>query len=89
MALGAASRDVLRLTLSQGMRPVLVGLVTGIVAALAATRVLTGMLSEIRPTDPPTLAGVVVVLLGAALAATLIPARRAAHVDPMVTLRHE
>jgi putative ABC transport system permease protein len=89
MALGAASRDVLRLTLGQGMRPVLGGLLIGIVAALAATRVLTGMLYEIGPTDPPTLAGVVVLLLGAALAATLIPARRAARVDPMVTLRHE
>ena len=89
MALGAASRDVLRLTLGQGMRPVLAGLLIGIVAALAATRVLKGMLYEIQPTDPPTLAGVVVVLLGAALAATLIPARRAARVDPMVTLRHE
>jgi ABC-type antimicrobial peptide transport system permease subunit len=89
MALGAASRDVLRLTLVQGLRPVLAGLLIGIAGALAAARVLTGMLYEIRPTDPPTLAGVVVVLLGAALAATLVPAMRAAQVDPMVTLRHE
>jgi putative ABC transport system permease protein len=89
LALGAGSRDVLRLTLGQGMRPVLAGLLIGILAALGATRVLTGMLYEIQPTDPPTLAGVAVVLLGAALAATLIPARRAARVDPMVTLRHE
>ncbi len=61
----------------------------GVVVALAATRVLRGMLYEIRPTDPPTLAAVVMLLLGAAFAATLVPARRAARVDPMVTLRHE
>jgi putative ABC transport system permease protein len=89
MALGAASRDVVRHAVSQGMAPVVCGLAAGIVAALGAARALAEMLYEIPPHDAPTLVGVAVLLLGVSLVATLIPARRAAHVDPLLALRHE
>ena len=82
MALGAARRDVLRLAVRQGMVPVMAGLTGGVVASFAATRALTDMLFEIRPHDAVTLATVAGLLLTVSLVATLIPARRAARVDP-------
>jgi len=89
MALGAARRDVLGLAVRQGMVPVMAGLTGGVVASFAATRVLTDMLFEIHPHDAITLATVAGLLLTVSLAATLIPARRAARVDPLSALRHE
>jgi ABC-type antimicrobial peptide transport system permease subunit len=62
-------------------------LTAGLGAAFAATRLLANMLFEVRPSDPVTLAGVVVLLSGAALAAVLIPARRAARIDPLIALQ--
>jgi putative ABC transport system permease protein len=87
VALGATERDVLRLVLRQGMTPVLVGSLIGLTAALAATTLLSRMLFEIRPFDPPTLAGAVGLLTLAALAASLIPGRRAARVDAIAAMR--
>jgi putative ABC transport system permease protein len=89
MALGAARRDVLRLAVRQGMVPVMAGLTGGVVASFAATRALTDMLFEIRPHDAITLATVAGLLLTVSLVATLIPARRAARVDPLSALRHD
>ena len=89
MALGAARRNVLRLALRQGMVPAIAGLTAGVVAAFAATRALTDMLFEIRPHDAVTMASVAGLLLTVSLVATLIPARRAARVDPLSALRHE
>jgi putative ABC transport system permease protein len=89
MALGAARRDVLQLAVRQGMLPVLAGLLAGVVASFGATRALTDMLFETRPHDVTTLAGVAGLLLTVSLVATLIPARRAARVDPLLALRHE
>jgi len=89
MALGAARGDVLRLAVRQGMVPVLAGLLAGVVASFGATRALTDMLFEIRPHDAITFASVASVLLAVSLVATLIPARRAARVDPLSALRHE
>jgi len=85
-ALGAARRDVIGLLVWHGMWPVAVGLIAGLGAAFAATRLLASMLFEIRPSDPVTLTGVVVLLAAAAFAAVLIPARRAARIDPLIAL---
>jgi putative ABC transport system permease protein len=86
-ALGAQRRDVMTLVVSQGARVTMIGLALGIGGALLLTRVLSRLLYGVTATDPVTFA-VVTLLLGAvALAATYIPARRAATVDPMQALR--
>jgi putative ABC transport system permease protein len=82
MALGATQGRVLAMVTWQAFRPVLVGLAVGIAGALAATRVLSGLLFGVTATDPLTFAGVLAVLTAAALVASLVPARRAARVDP-------
>jgi predicted permease len=89
MALGAQSRDVLRLILRQGFFLTLGGLVAGLAGAGLLTRFLTGLLFEVKPTDPITYAIVAGLLAFVALAACLIPARRATKVDPLVALRYE
>jgi predicted permease len=89
IALGATPRDVLRLVLGQGLRLALMGVIVGVLGALALMRLLSGMLFEIKPSDPLTLAAVAVLLSVVALLACYIPARRAMRVDPMVALRHE
>jgi predicted permease len=89
MALGAGRRQVLRLVVGQGMRRVLVGVSLGLLAALALARLMAKVLFGIRPSDPWTLVAVSVLLCGVALAASLIPARRVAKLDPMVALRYE
>ena len=89
LALGAARSEVLVLILKQGMVLVGAGLVIGLAGALAATRVLRSMLFETDIYDPITFAIVPVLLALVSLAACYVPARRAAVVDPMVTLRTE
>ncbi len=89
MALGAARHDVIRLVVGRGARLCLVGVAVGLAGAVALTRVMGNLLFNISPTDPATLAGVGALLIVAALAACLIPARRAASVDPMQALRTE
>lgn len=89
MALGASLRDVLRLIVGQGMRMALIGIVLGLMGALALTRVLGSLLLGIGTTDPVTFIGVPILLVAVALLACYIPARRAARVDPLVALRHE
>ncbi len=89
MALGAKQRNVLRLILGQGARLALLGLGAGAVAALLVTRLMASLLYAVSPTDPLTFATVGIVLLGVAVSACYIPARRAMRVDPMIALRHE
>jgi putative ABC transport system permease protein len=89
MALGAQTRDVLRLVVKQGMRPVLIGLVIGIVSAFALGRLIASQLYEVSAHNPALLAGSTVLLATIALIACLLPARRAAHVDPIQALRVE
>ena len=88
-ALGANRRDVLRLVLGESMRLVAIGGALGLALALGAGRLLQSLLYGVSPTDPLTFAGTPLLLAGVALLATLIPARRAAKVDPMVALRYE
>jgi len=89
MALGAASHDVLRMVLWEGAILGVIGMAAGLAAALGLTRLITSVLYGVRPTDPPTFAVVSLVLAGAVLLASYIPARRATKVDPMVALRYE
>ena len=87
MALGAHRASVLTMVLRQGITLVLVGLAIGMAGALVLTRVLTTILFGVQPTDALTFLAVSMVLVAVAAAACLIPARRAASVDPMVALR--
>ena len=89
LALGARTCDVVRLVLSHGLRGVAIGLLGGVAVSYAATRVLSSVLYDVTATDPMTLAGVIVLLIAAAFAASSLPARRAVKVDPMVALRHQ
>jgi predicted permease len=88
-ALGARPRDLLWLTLREGMFAAGVGILFGLAGALASTRLLQRMLFKVRPTDSGTFAAVSVLLVIVTLLACYIPARRAMRVDPMVALRHE
>jgi putative ABC transport system permease protein len=89
VALGAQTRDVLRLVLGEGVRLILFGLALGLAASLALTRVLAGMLFGVTPTDPLTFVAVCFVLASVAMLACYVPARRATKVDPVVALRNE
>jgi putative ABC transport system permease protein len=89
LALGAGNADIARLVLSHGLQGVGIGLLVGVTVSYGATRVLTSVLYGITPTDPATFVGVIVLLIGVAVAASSLPARRAVKVEPMVSLRHE
>ena len=75
--------------LGQAMRPVALGTLVGVGGALAASRVLSGQLFGVTRTDPLTMAAVVATLIGVALVASVVPARRAAAVDPTRALQSE
>jgi len=89
LALGAQPRDVLKLVVGQGMLLTIIGLTIGLIAAFALTRVMTGLLFGVSPTDGATFMLITLLLAGVALAACYLPARRAAKVDPMIALRYE
>jgi predicted permease len=89
MALGAQAGSVMRLVVGQGMILALIGMVIGIAASLALTRLMKSFLFGVSATDPMTFVLYSSILLAVALSACLVPARRAMRVDPMVALRHE
>ena len=89
MALGAPSRAVYGLILREGIKIALLGVVFGIFASVGLTRLLARFLSGLNPTDPLTFGVTALLWVGVALLASYLPARRAANVDPMITLRYE
>lgn len=89
MALGAQRPQILWLVLRQGMRLALLGVGIGALAAIGLSRFIKSFLFEVRPTDPFTFIGVILLLLLMALFACWLPARRATQVDPLVALRYE
>lgn len=89
LALGAPRGGVVRLVLRQGMTPIVLGLAVGLAAAALSARVLGGLLVGVAPTDPASYLSSAAALVGAGLMASYLPARRAARVDPSVTLREE
>lgn len=89
MALGAQKKDVVGMVVKQGLRLAIAGLVMGLVGAWVTTRFMSALLFAIRPNDGMTFGGISCLLVGVAILACWIPARRAASVDPAVTLRVE
>jgi putative ABC transport system permease protein len=89
IALGASKSNILGMVFAQGMRQLLMGLALGLAASLGVMRILGSLLVGVVPADPTTLVAVAVVLSLAGVAGCIIPARRAANVDPIVALRYE
>jgi putative ABC transport system permease protein len=89
LALGAQTRDVLRLVVGNGMALAALGVAVGLAGAFGLTRLMSSLLFGVTPTDAATFVIVSVVLLAVALLACYIPARRATRVDPLVALRYE
>jgi predicted permease len=89
VALGAKPAEVRRMVLREAARLAAAGLGFGLLASIAVTRLLSGLLIDVEPNDPPVLAAVVLILGGAALLASWLPARRAASLDPAMSLRTE
>jgi len=87
VALGARAGDIVRLVVRQGIQLVIIGVILGGIAALFATRMLTGLLYGTKPTDPVTFAGMVLTLALVAVVASYLPARRASKAEPMDVLR--
>jgi putative ABC transport system permease protein len=89
IALGASPGDILAAVVRQGMLLATIGAAAGLAGSLLMARAIAKLLFEVTPTDPPTYVVVSVLLLGSALAACWIPARRAARIDPQLALRSE
>jgi predicted permease len=89
LALGADKRSILRMVLRQGLGLAIAGAVVGLVGAVIVSHLMSGLLYGVRPIDPLTFVGVAFLLMGVAVLACYIPARRAIRVDPLVALRHE
>ena len=89
MALGASQRHVLKMIAGQGMKFVVIGIGIGLVGAVVLGRVMSNLLFNVSAIDPLTFVGVSLVLSVTALIATLIPARKATRVDPLIAMRYE
>jgi len=89
MALGAQHAKVLKMVLWNALRLISVGIFIGVLVSLGLTRFLASQLAGVSATDPLTFSAVVTVFLAVGLLASLLPARRAAHIDPLVALHYE
>ena len=89
MAVGARGEDILALVVGQGLRLAVLGVAIGLAGSFAVTRVLSSFLYGVRPSDPIALGAASLVMAGVVLAASYMPARHAANVDPMAVLRRE
>jgi len=89
MALGASNSDVLRLVVTDGMKPILLGVGVGLAAALGLSRLVASLVFGVRPTDPLTFVAVVLILVGVGVLANILPAYRATRIEPVRTLREE
>lgn len=89
IALGASPRDIQRLVLGRAMAIAVLGVSAGLAGAWFAARLLTSFLYEVEPTDPAVLSAIALLLLVVTLVASVLPARRAAHIDPLETIRSE
>jgi putative ABC transport system permease protein len=89
VALGATKADMLRLVFRRGLTPVLAGAAIGLAGTFALARLLSSLLFQLSPWDPATYTGVTLLLIGVALLACYLPARRAVRIDPMEALRYE
>jgi putative ABC transport system permease protein len=89
MALGATDSDVLKLVVADGMKPILLGVVIGLAAALALSRLIASLIFGVRPTDPLTFGAVAFILIAVGILANLVPAYRATRIEPVRTLRDE
>jgi len=89
LALGAPRQSILRMVLRQGLRLAVTGAAVGVACAVMVSHLMAGLLYGVSPTDPLTFAGVALLLIGVALLACYVPARRAIRVDPLVALRYQ
>jgi putative ABC transport system permease protein len=89
IALGAGRKNILQMVLHQALGLAITGAAVGIAGALIVSRLMAGLLYGVRPNDPVTFGSVALLLMGVALLACYVPARRALRVDPLVALRHE
>jgi putative ABC transport system permease protein len=89
MALGASNQDVVQMVLTDGLKPILAGVILGLGAALALSRVVSSLIYGVRATDPLTFAAVALLLLLVGIFATIIPAFRATRIEPVRILREE
>jgi putative ABC transport system permease protein len=89
MALGASQSDILRLVVGDGMKPILLGVALGVIAAIALSRLVASLLFGVPPTDPLTFVVVATLLVIVGIAANTVPAYRATKVEPTQTLREE
>ena len=89
MALGASHSDVLKMVVTDGMKPILLGVAIGLAAALALSRLIASLIFGVRPTDPLTFAAVATLLVVVGILANALPAYRATRIEPVHTLREE
>jgi ABC-type antimicrobial peptide transport system permease subunit len=89
MALGASTQGILRLVVGHGLKLIVLGMGIGLVAAVAGTRLMSGLLYGVSATDSLTFGAIALLLIGVAMLACYLPARRATRVDPMIALRCE